>query len=114
MQVNDTEKMALQFNKIAGEKLEGKVDQFCILDIHDAVNNRAFSIEFIAYDYFPIRLDYDKGRFGCCIMYGDTAIGLNNSQKWWDEADFDIFFDELKEELELRIPDKYLKAHGWI
>ena len=26
----------------------------------------------------------------------------------------DVFFEELKEELELRIPDKYLKAHGWM
>lgn len=114
MQLNDTEKMAMQFNNMAREKLEGKVNQFCILDVYDDVNNRAFSIEFIAYDYFPIRLNYDKGRFGCCIMYGKSAIDLHNSQKWWDEADFDIFFDELKEELELRIPDKFLKAHGWL
>lgn len=47
MQLNDTQKMAIQFNKMAREKLEDRVE-------------------------------------------------------------------ELKEELELRIPDKYLKAHGWM
>ena len=31
-----------------------------------------------------------------------------------DEADFDVFFMELQKELELRIPDKYLQAHGWL
>lgn len=96
------------------EKFDGKVSGFCILDIYDDTNNRAFSVEFVAYDYFPIRMDYDKGRFGCSIAYGEKSIALNNSQQWWDEADFDTFFEELKEELELRIPDKYLKSRGWL
>lgn len=114
MQLNDTQKMAIQFNKMAREKFEDKIKGFCILDVYDDVNNRAFSVEFVAYDYFPIRLNYDKGRFGCCIAYGEKAIELNNSQQWWDEADFDVFFTELKEELELRIPDKFLKSRGWL
>ena len=29
-------------------------------------------------------------------------------------ADFDVFFKELKQEIELRIPDKFLKAKGWL
>ena len=41
-------------------------------------------------------------------------VALNNSQEWWDEANFDDFFEELQKELELRIPDKYLQAHGWL
>ena len=114
MQLNDTQKMAIQFNKMAREKLEDRVKEFCVLDVYDDVNNRAFSVEFVAYDYFPIRCNYDKGRFGCCITYGNRTVALDNSQKWWNEANFDVFFEELKEELELRIPDKYLKAHGWM
>ena len=114
MQLNDTQKMAIQFNKMAREKFEDKIKGFCILDVYDDVNNRAFSVEFVAYDYFPIRLNYDKGRFVCCITYGEKAIELNNSQQWWDVADFDVFFTELKEELELRIPDKFLKSRGWL
>ena len=78
------------------------------------VNHRAFSIDFEAYNYFVIRLNYDKGRFGCNIIFGEKLIALNNSQEWWDEADFDVFFMELQKELELRIPDKYLQAHGWL
>lgn len=114
MELNDTQKMAIQFNKMTREKLEGRVEGFCILDVFDDENNRAFSVEFVAYDYFQIKLNYDKGRFGCCIVYGEKTIELKNSQKWWDEADFDVFFRELKEELELRIPDKFLKTRGWL
>lgn len=45
-----------------------KVDKFCIFNVNDDVNHRAFSIDFEAYNYFVIRLNYDKGRFGS-ILY---------------------------------------------
>ena len=114
MELNDTQKMAIQFNKMARKKLGKKVDGFCILDIYDNEDNRSFSVEFIAYDYFSVRLNYDRGRFSCSIMYGKNSIELTNSQKWWDEANFDLFFEELQVELELRIPDKFLKNRGWL
>ena len=113
-QLNDTDQMAIRFNKIAREKMGDKVDKFRIFNVNDDVNHRAFSIDFEAYNYFAIRLNYDQGGFGCNIISGERMIALNNSQKWWDKADFDIFFVELQKELELRIPAKYLRAHGWL
>ena len=112
--LNDTHQMAIRFNTIAREKMGDKVDKFCIFNVYDDVNHRAFSIDFEAYNYFVIRLNYDQGGFGCNIISGDRMIALNNSQEWWDEADFDVFFKELQKELELRIPDEYLRAHGWL
>lgn len=114
MELNSTQKMALQFNKMAREKFQDRVEGFCVKDINNDANNRVFMVEFVAYNYFPVRLNYEKGRFGCCIVFGSRVIGIENSQKWWDEADFDVFFKELRDELELRIPDKYLRKHGWI
>ena len=112
--LNDTHQMAIRFSTIAREKMGDKVDNFCIFNVNDDVNHRAFSIDFEAYNYFVIRLNYDQGRFGCNIISGERMIALNNSQGWWDEADFDVFFIELQKELELRIPAKYLRAHGWL
>ena len=113
MEFNETQTMAINFTKMAKEKMGDKVKDFCISDVYDDVNNRAFSVEFTAYDYFPIRLNYERGRFGCCILYGERTVALSNSQQWWEEADFDVFFKELERELKLRIPDKFLKAHRW-
>ena len=113
MQLNETGKMALEFNKKMREYFGDRVKDFVIYDVDDDPNHRAFSIDFDAYNYFNIITTYEKGRFGCSIQYGKYCIGLDNSQKWWDTADFNIFFKELKEELELRIPDKYLEAKGW-
>ena len=112
--LKDTHQMAIRFITIAREKMGDKVDNFCIFNVNDDVNHRAFSIDFEAYNYFVIRLNYDQGRFGCNIISGERMIALNNSQGWWDEADFDVFFKELQKELELRIPDEYLRAHGWL
>lgn len=110
---NKTAKMALEFNKKARARFGDRVDDFVILDVIDDPNWREFGIEFYAYDYFIVRLNYDRGRFGCCICEGKYGIRLNSSQENWDTADFDIFFDDLERELELRIPDKFLKAKGW-
>ena len=112
--LNDTHQMAIRFSTIAREKMGDKVDKFCIFNVNDDVNHREFSINFEAYNYFAIRLNYDQGGFGCNIISGERMIALNNSQKWWDKANFDIFFVELQKELELRIPAKYLRAHGWL
>ena len=111
---NKTTQMASDFCDVIMERFGERVDNFEILDVIDDPNWRAFSLEFEAYGYFPVRLNYDRGRFGCCICFGGGyAVDLDNSQEWWDTADFDIFFDDLERELELRIPDKFLKAKGW-
>ncbi|MDQ0362146.1 hypothetical protein [Breznakia pachnodae] len=114
MQLNSTEQMAFDFNAKAREFFCNRVDNFSIFDVNDDVNHRTFSIDFELYNYFNIRLNYERGRFGCSINNGGNYISLENSQKWFDEADFNIFFKELKIEIELRIPDKYLKAKEWI
>ena len=91
-----------------------KVKDFVVNNLFDDESHRSFSIEFNAYDYFPVIFNYDMGRMGYNICFGDRMIELENSQKWWDEADFNILFAELQKELELRIPDKYIQANGWL
>lgn len=72
-----------------------------------------FSMQFQMYKYFNVILNYDRGAFGCAIVAGDEGIGLDNSQQWYDKADMNIFLKELQQQLELRIPDKFLEYNGW-
>ncbi|TDW09191.1 hypothetical protein EDD63_1624 [Breznakia blatticola] len=113
MQLNSTHEMAISLDEKIREYFGDRVDNFAIFDVNDDVNHRTFSIDFEVYNYFNIRLNYERGRFGCSINHGQNYVSLENSQKWFDKADFNIFFKELKEEIELRIPDKYLEAKGW-
>mgnify|MGYP007095676004 FL=1 len=110
---NKTTQMASDFCDMIMERFGNRVDDFSIVDVIDEPNWRSFGVEFFAYDYFVMRLNYDRGMFGCCICEGKFGIGLNSSQQNWNTADFDIFFDDLERELELRIPDKFLEAKGW-
>src|SRR5690625_1621046 len=72
-----------------------------------------FNMQLTMYKYFNVILNYDRGSFGCSIINGDTGISLDNSQKWYDTADMNVFLQELKQQIELRIPDKFLEFHGW-
>ena len=115
MQLNDTDKMAMNVTDYLEKNFGDKIQDYCIYDVIDDRNHRAFSINFQAYNYFWVLFNYDKGVIGCSIQYGEkTFVELKNSQEWYEKADFDIFCKELQEELELRIPDKFLKARGWL
>jgi|SRR5690625_1140465 len=72
-----------------------------------------FNMQFTMYNYFNILLNYDRGAFGCVIINGNYGIGIDSSQKWYDTADIDIFLQELQQQIELRIPDKFLEYYGW-
>lgn len=113
MHTNDVKLIAKDITKGLKDYFGNRVNDFCIFDL---VNEpyKAFSINFKAYNYFVILLNYEKGRIGCSIQYGEKSfIPIENSQKWYEEMDFNIFCRELKEQLELRIPDKFLKFYGW-
>ena len=114
MNLNNTHEMAINVTNYFKKNLGNKVDDYEIFNVVEDKNHRAFSIRFKAYDYYIILFNYDRGVIGCSIQYGENVfIGLKNTQEWYEKADFDIFCKELHEELELRIPDKFLKANGW-
>ena len=110
---NKTTQMASDLCDQIMEHFGDRVTRISVWSVVDDPNHREFIIVFEAYNYFPIRLSYDRGWFECYIDFDENKIVLESTQKWWDTADFDIFFDDLERELELRIPDKFLKAKGW-
>lgn len=69
-----------------------------------------FSFNFTIYNYFVIKLNYDRGRFGCSIIFGEAGLSIDISQKWYDQADLRTFCKELDDQVRLRIPDKYLNS----
>ncbi|MEC5425164.1 hypothetical protein QGM71_16885 [Virgibacillus sp. C22-A2] len=89
-----------------------KIGSFSIYEQTDTPYTM-FSMQFTMYNYFNIVLNYDRGAFGCAIINGEVGISLKSSQKWYDKADMTIFLKELEQQIELRIPDKFLEFHGW-
>lgn len=107
MQASKVQEILLNGLKVTFKK---KVDNITICESTD-VPHTMVSIEFEAYKYFNVRLNYDRGRFGCAIINGKYGIRLESSEKWIEKADINKFFSDIKKELELRIPDKYLNKY---
>ncbi|MCH5268111.1 MAG: hypothetical protein J1E62_07180 [Lachnospiraceae bacterium] len=116
MQSNKMEDM-IEF--IIGEFMKFFGDRVSDFSVENNINGilreSSFNFVFKAYDYFPMQFHYDNGEFGCCILTDEEiVIELEMSQKHWESTGFDLFLKELKEEIELRIPDKFLRARGWL
>lgn len=112
MQLSEAEKQAMYISRQLRNYVKDKVDHFSTFNMMDQPHIE-FSIEFQAYDYFTVVFNYDRGRFGCAINNGSSGIALKNSQKWYDQADMTIFLKELEQQIEIRIPDKFLEFNGW-
>ncbi|RIW30396.1 hypothetical protein D3H55_16805 [Bacillus salacetis] len=94
------------------DNFDEKIGSFSVYNITDEPYSM-FNITFDAYEYYFITFSYNRGSIGCSITQGQYGIELKNSQQWYDKADLDIFCRELKEQIELRIPDKFLEYNGW-
>lgn len=87
---------------------------FLIENLNENPNQKTFTIEFIAYEFYWVGVGYEKGRVTPYIVEGTHIIKMNNLADWWEEIRLDSWTDKLAEEIKLRIPDKYLKEKGWI
>ena len=92
------------------------VSDFNLIDAFYGNGHEEFSLGFKYCDYFDMRFNYGQGACGCCICYdwGDNneAILIKTSiDGWWEKISIQWkkYFHELKKELDLRIPDDYLK-----
>ena len=41
-------------------------------------------------------------------------MSVSNTHNCYSNTDMDACIQQIAKELELRIPDKYLQAHGWL
>ncbi|WP_430535973.1 hypothetical protein [Listeria rocourtiae] len=113
MQLNKSELLASKISDELKERLGDRISSAFSFSRLQEEPWIEFSVEFEAYNFFNIILNYDRGAFGCAIVNGDLGIALPNSQEWYDQADMSIFCEELQKQLELRIPDKFLEYNGW-
>lgn len=113
MQKNNADKTAKDMIK-TGKLIFGEKIQNIVLSNVTDEPYKMFSIKFTIYNYFVLVCNYDRGHFGCNIAFGKDAITLRSNIEWDDDCDFIKFWNEIDEQIRLRIPDKYLKANNWL
>ena len=113
MQKNKANETAKDVIKVAKSYFKDRINNITLFNVTDEPY-KMFSIKFKIYDYFVIIYNYDRGHFGCGIVFGEDSIMLPSNVEWDDGCDFEAFWKEIDEQIRLRIPDKYLQARGWL
>lgn len=101
--------------KAIKEKFGEKIKGIEIFDVVNEPSHQAFKIRFIAYEYFVVVFNYELDIIGFSIELNEGRyVSLLNRHDCYSDISFDKYLEIVQENLELRIPDKYLKAHGWL
>ena len=116
MELNETGKFAVETSRMIRTYFDHKVDSSGIYDVVEEDNHRAFKIDFRAYDYFTIEFDYENDLCEFFIVLSkEVKLSLTKEPAVYSQiTDWNSYLKGIKDELELRIPDKFLKAKGWL
>lgn len=115
MELNNTQKKALEVSKIIRDTFENRVSSAKIYDVADDAGYHSFKIGYIAYNYFSVVFQYEQDIIGCYIECGkNSCISLITDKCCYSDTDMHEYLSKVRNELELRIPDKYLKSKGWM
>lgn len=112
---NEMDILAYEFCDILDRVFGDKIDDIVFDDIIDEPNYQTFKLEFKAYDFFAIEFDYenDKCEF-FIVLTKEVKISITKEPAVFSQiTDWDSYLKGIMAEIELRIPDKFLKAKGW-
>ena len=115
----ETNKM-LELAKETRKKIRGvfgeRVDTIAGYDYVEEPNHQTFKLDFEAYDYFAIEFDYENDMYEFFIVLSkEVKLSLTKEPAVYSKIiDWESYLKGIKDELELRIPDKFLKAKGWL
>ena len=114
MELNNIQMMAVNISKKLKDVFGDRIANTKIYDVVDEPNHHSFKLEFVAYNYFAIVFQYELDIIGCHIVLGNgRQISLVSGKQCLSDTDIEQYIHEVKREIELRIPDKYLEAKGW-
>lgn len=113
MQKSNANEMAKKIISNAKLIFEDRINNITFSSVTDEPY-KMFSIKFTLYNYYIIVYNYDRGHFGCSIIFGDDTVTLQSNVEWDDECNYASYWKEIDRLVRLRIPDKYLKEYGWL
>ena len=114
MQLNDFNKIRMEIGRKIKQSFGNKIRGMEFYDIVEKTGHWSFKICFIAYNYFSVVFSYELDIIVFSIEVGNgKLLSVINEHNCYSNMDMDSYLQNVIEELELRIPDKYLKIHGW-
>ena len=115
MQTNNMLELARETRKKIRKVFTDKVETITAYDIDDEPDHRAFKLNFAAYNYFWIEFDYENDWCEFFIVLNEACKqSLYSKTNFSEITDWDTYLTGIMKEIELRIPEKFLKAKGWL
>lgn len=116
MKINDMLDLARETRKQIRKVFGERVDTITGYDYVDETSHQTFKLDFEAYDYFAIEFDYENDLCEFFIVLTkEVKISLTKEPAVYSQiTDWDKYLKGVMDEIELRIPDKFLKAKGWV
>ena len=113
---NQMDILADEFFDIVKRVFKDKIDVIVFDNIVDEPNHQTFKLDFMVYDYFTIEFDYENGMCEFFIVLTKEAkISLTKEPAVYSQiTDWGSYLRRVVDEIEIRIPDKFLKAKGWL
>ena len=113
---NQMDILADEFFDIVKRVFKDKIDVIVFDNIVDEPNHQTFKLDFKAYDYFTIEFDYENDLCEFFIVLTKEAkISLTKEPAVYSQiTDWGSYLRRVVDEIEIRIPDKFLKAKGWL
>ena len=93
-----------------------RASEVTICELVDVPNHYILRLVFRAYDYYWVQFNYDNDLCGFSIVLNDEfGVSLENEMRsYMGTKDWDSYLKEIMAEIELRIPDEFLKTKGWM
>ena len=116
MQINDMLELARETRKQIRKVFGERVDTITGYDYVDEPSHQTFKLDFIVYDYLTIEFDYENDLCEFFIVLTkEVKLSLTKEPAVYSQiTDWDKYLKGVMDEIELRIPDKFLKAKGWL
>lgn len=115
-EINDMLELARETRKQIRKVFGERVDTITGYDYVNEPSHQTFKLDFEAYDYFAIEFDYESDLCEFFIVLSkEVKLSLTKEPAVYSQiTDWDSYLKEIMAEIELRIPDKFLKAKGWL
>ena len=114
MQQNDFNEIRMDIGRKIKNIFGNKIRSIEFYDVVEEAGHWSFKISFFAYDYFFVVFNYELDIIGFSIEVGNgRLLSVTNTHNCYSNIDMDTYIQGIIEELELRIPDKYLESRGW-
>ncbi|ALF28372.1 hypothetical protein RN88_07705 [Streptococcus intermedius] len=116
MELNNMDILADELCDTLERVFKDKIDDMGIYDIVDEPNHQMFKLNFAAYNYSWVQFNYENDLFEIYVFFnGEEGLLLSKENSHYSEiSDWDSYLKEIMAEIELRIPDEFLKAKGWM